>query len=397
MIVFDRKKGTSMKIGIVTTWFERGAAYVSKIYMEALQKEGHTVFIYARGGETHASQKSDEWNQENVTRSNIYTDSRINTRHFFSWIKKNQLDVIFFNEQREYSILYKTKRSFPSIKLGAYVDYYTEDTLECYELFDFVICNTKRHFQAMKSHPQKYYIQWGTDVNLFKPEKEKHSKVSFFHSVGMSPRKGTDVLVDAYINGKLYENAKLIIHTQIPIERVCKHTEKELENYSIEVIEKTVGAPGLYNLGDVYVYPTRLDGLGLTMYEALACGLPIITTDFPPMNEVGDVTCSKRVKVKDYYCRQDAYYYPMAICDEESLIESMRWFIENEDQLENMKISARQYAIEHFDISNKSKLISDAFIYSKNLGFNKKLAAKIEKKIILDFKPLDFVRSIRRK
>ena len=37
-----------MHIGIVTTWFERGAAYVSRQYRDALAGQ-HTVFIFARG------------------------------------------------------------------------------------------------------------------------------------------------------------------------------------------------------------------------------------------------------------------------------------------------------------------------------------------------------------
>ena len=53
----------------------------------------------------------------------------------------------------------------------------------------------------------------------------------------------------------------------------------------IEFIEKTVSAPGLYFRGDVYLYPTRLEGIGLTICEALASGLPVITTNDAPMNE----------------------------------------------------------------------------------------------------------------
>ena len=39
-----------MNIGIVTTWFERGAAYVSKTYMDLMTQLGHKVFIYSRAG-----------------------------------------------------------------------------------------------------------------------------------------------------------------------------------------------------------------------------------------------------------------------------------------------------------------------------------------------------------
>src|SRR5437868_3055749 len=44
-----------MKVGIITAWFERGAANVSRNYMEGLQKLGHEVFVFARGGEEYSS------------------------------------------------------------------------------------------------------------------------------------------------------------------------------------------------------------------------------------------------------------------------------------------------------------------------------------------------------
>ena len=53
-----------MNIGIVTTWFERGAAYVSRQFMDVLSK-GNNVFIYARGGEAYAIDNP-KWNLPNV-------------------------------------------------------------------------------------------------------------------------------------------------------------------------------------------------------------------------------------------------------------------------------------------------------------------------------------------
>lgn len=367
-----------LRIGIVTTWLERGAAYVSYTYMKLLQKEGHTVFIYARGGESHESRNNPEWNADNVTRSDRYRNTKIPTGHFFKWIKDNGIEALLFNEQREYSILPKTKRQFPNVKLGAYVDYYTEDTIKYYDLFDFLICNTKRHMQAMEKHKQKYYIEWGTDIDLYRPQYIQHDSLTFFHSAGMSQRKGTDILVNAFIHGKLYINSSLIIHTQVPIEKLCNYTEKELEQYGISIIQKTVAAPGLYHLGDVYVYPTRLDGLGLTMYEALSCGLPMITTDFPPMSEVGNGEIVKRVKVKDFYCRADAYYYPMCVCDEEDLIQQMLWFIENKSMILDLKNKTRKYAEDHYNIETKSKAVSEVFLNATIQPFNIELERQVK-------------------
>ena len=39
---------------------------------------------------------------------------------------------------------------------------------------------------------------------------------------------------------------------------------------------------------DVSVTPSRWEGLGLPLYEAMAFGMPVITNDDPPMNEVVD-------------------------------------------------------------------------------------------------------------
>ena len=367
-----------MIIGIVTTWFERGAAYVSKTYKYMLEKEGHTVYIFARGGENHESMKSKEWNSEFVTRSTKFWDFTIERNKFFRWVKNKHIECLFFNEQKDFRVLVWMRKHFPDVKLGAYIDYYTETTLEYYNLYDFLICNTKRHMQAMKSHPQKYFIEWGTDVDIYKPIQRVKRELTFFHSVGMSKRKGTDILVDTFIKHEIYKKSKLIIHTQIPINTVCGYSMKELEEYGITVVEKTVSPPGLYHLGDVYVYPTKLDGLGLTMYEALACGLPLITTNFPPMNEVGNSEIVKHIDVADFYCRSDAYYYPMCLCDSNSLAKQMNWFIDNSKEINIISEKARQFAIEHYDINKKSKQVSDAFVYSEKLPINNQLCKKIK-------------------
>lgn len=376
-----------MVIGIVTTWFERGAAYVSRIYKELLEKEGHTIYIFARGGENLSGSVGDLWNGKEVTRSNRYIDTTIDKRLFKHWLKKYGIEAILFNEQQDFRILAWLKKNYPQIKIAAYVDYYTEYTIPWFEIYDFLICNTHRHMQAMKNHPQKYYIRWGTDTEVFKPGNERHEVVTFFHSAGLAVRKGTDLLIDAYIHGKIYEKAKLVIHTQKPIELCCPYKKDELEKYNIEVIEKTVPAPGLYYRGDIYVYPTRLDGLGLTMYEALSCGLPMITTDFPPMNEVGDETIVKRVKVADYYSRGDAYYFPMAICDESSLIDAMKWYAERPDEVEKQKKLAREYALKYYEISNQSKAVSNAFLESKLRKVEPQLLDRIKKEYLKSWNP----------
>ena len=368
-----------MKIGIVTTWFERGAAYVSRQYMEALQ-ENNEVFIYARGGEEFGKE-NEKWDLPNVTWGVKYGvgSFKIRKSHLYKWIKKHDLDIILFNEQREWKIVADVKKDFENICIGAYIDYYTEKTINLYDIYDFVLCNTQKHYDVFKGHKQACYLRWGTDVELFQPSVASFDQTVFFHSVGMAYRKGTDILVDAFVSGKLYEEAKLILHSQIPIERVCGYTKKQLESYGIEVIEETVTAPGLYYKGNVYVYPTKLEGLGLTLYEALACGLPVITTDFSPMNEVIDNEVGSLVKVSKLYSREDGYYWPMAECDKDDLISKMKKYITNKDMIKEQSLKARKKAVEIYNWSKAKPNIQEAFsnfhVYPCNDDYYKKIVA----------------------
>ncbi|MFR0823636.1 MAG: glycosyltransferase family 4 protein [Clostridia bacterium] len=350
-----------MNIGFVSTWFERGAAYVTKMYVEAL-KRNNNVFVYARGGECFYKDNQ-EWNQDYVTWGLNLRGTNINENHFEKWIKKNNLDVIFFNEQREFSIVAKMKKKYSHIKFGAYIDYYTEQMIPFYDIYDFIICNTKRHYEAFDTCKcSRYYVKWGTNTEIYNNKSNKlKEQITFFHSMGMSNRKGTELLVAAFIKGELYKSSKLIIHTQKSLKEVFNIDEKDMEQYNIQIINKTIGAPGLYYMGDVYVYPTKLEGLGLTLYEALASGLPVITTNFPPMNEIIDETNGKLVRVERIHSRSDGYYWPLAICNQADLIEKMQFYIEHKEDIKLYQEQAREYALKNLNFTDRYSHIEDIF------------------------------------
>ncbi len=337
-----------MNIGIVTTWFERGAAYVSRAYYQALSKR-HNVFIYARG-EQYA-QNDLQWDAPYVTwgrRLRLGIPSFIHWDDFRTWIRQNQLDLLIFNEQRSWDVILRSRGL--GVLIGMYVDYYTQQTTRFFRLCDFLLCNTKRHFGVFKDHPQALYIPWGTNTAIFTGSCAPVSKeyVSFFHSCGLSPwRKGTDLLVRAFqeINGP----ARLTIHAQAPL--TDPQTLAIIENDPrITLRVETVGMPGLYNLGDVYVYPSRLEGIGLTIMEAMACGLPVITPDNAPMNEfVVHGQNGRLVPVERFQRRWDRYYWDECDCNVQALTEAMQYYIDHRAELPEAKSQARTFAAERLD------------------------------------------------
>jgi glycosyltransferase involved in cell wall biosynthesis len=161
----------------------------------------------------------------------------------------------------------------------------------------------------------------------------------------------------------------LVIHAQTALEdcfklwangRGATETRQMInDDPRITLIEREVGEPGLYNCGDVYVYPSRLDGIGLTLAEASASGMPVITTDAPPMNEMVQHGANGRlVAVKSYEQRQDGYYWPVSVCERASLVEAMQWYIDNIGELHQLKRAARQYAKQHLNWSRNAASLS---------------------------------------
>lgn len=343
-----------MNVGLVSTWLHRGASYVTINYAKLLQPD-HKVFIFGRGGEYFDDQLE-------IPEVNIHKGRRLDAEdgilgeELVQWIQTNKIEIVIWNEQRDLSALIYSKDKCPAVLHGAYIDYYKEDTVKWFGVYDFLICNTLRHYSVFKWHPQCFYLPWGCDTNLYMPmekdEKDQKYKVVFFHSMGMANRKGTDILIRTFVNRNLAEyNVKLVIHTQTNIDSII--TAEEAEKNNIEIVEQTVPAPGLYYRGDVYVYPAKLDGLGLTLYEAIGCGLPVIATNVAPMNEVIHKDNGYLVDVEKYYCRSDGYYWPLAEVSEESLYKGLMYFIENYKNLRMISESVRKEAEEKWELRDR--------------------------------------------
>lgn len=352
-----------MNVGIVTTWFERGAAYVSKMFQDTLVDGGNEVFIYARGGEQYAINDKN-WDHENVWWSrkiiSPFSSTVISKRDFKKWIDEKQIELIIFNEQHWFEPLLWCKEW--GIKTVAYIDYYTEETVPLFEIYDGIICNTIRHYSVFKHLNTAHFIPWGTDINVFKPyssELVNENYVTFFHSCGWDTyRKGTDLLLKAFYETK--SNSKLIIHTQNEIsDPDLKVIIDQLESKGrLQVIQKTVPPPGLFHLGDVYVYPTRLEGIGLTIAEAIASGLGLVLPNNPPMNEFAQKEYSLLIDVEKLYTRKDAYYWPKC----EIVIDHLKFILEDlsskPEEVRLMKIKARDYACKNLNSTKNFKFLN---------------------------------------
>jgi len=177
-------------------------------------------------------------------------------------------------------------------------------------------------------------IPYGVDLKQFQPRqvRKKTSELLIFLFVGwFSQRKGVYDLLKAWEKLDLEGKAKLLL---------AGGTKKDLECWNGEfpsnvecvgrVSRKRIG--DLYSAADVFVFPSLFEGFGLVLLEAMASGLPIVTTTNtagPDLIEDG---------IEGFIC---------APGDRQALVEKMRVLAENDSLRISMGKKARKKAEEY--------------------------------------------------
>jgi glycosyltransferase involved in cell wall biosynthesis len=187
----------------------------------------------------------------------------------------------------------------------------------------------------------------GVDVEIFKPEtKPKEVDPPFrFLCVGKwEKRKGIDDLINAFCD---------CFRPEEPVELVLHCFNPYLPRFDLESqIRSCLPASGpsivasnpldqaglvrLYNSCDAFVLPTRAEGWGLPIIEAMACGLPVIVTDYSAPRDYLDSSFAYLIPVEKMVPADDGYFFPRswgwgdwALPDSGSLRKLLRHVFEN--------------------------------------------------------------------
>ena len=337
-----------LNIGFISIWFERGQSYVTKALRDILSKH-HNTFVFARTGGVFGQPKLEKTGYWNVPNLTTYPEYKIPTDIIKKWVRENKLDVVIFNEEYDWDLVRAVKES--GTKVFTYLDYYKDDWNPYIDMYDAVLCSTLRTYKLVKNLCKAHYIGWCVDLNLFKPKKNStEKKYTFFHNagwLGINYRKMTPAVILAFdAVSRIFKNTSLLVHAQAELDKLPFQIIDILKsnphiNYHIE----TLPAPGLYHNGKILVFPSKLEGLGLPLPEGLACGLPTIVTNAPPMNEfIKNGYNGFLVRVAHRITRHDNISFPEEIVDVNDLALKMSEAINNPDLINEMGINARQFA-----------------------------------------------------
>lgn len=103
----------------------------------------------------------------------------------------------------------------------------------------------------------------------------------FIHNAGLvdqDDRKGTHDTIKAFCRLKR-QDIRLTVRMQ-------KEVSLPPMDERVEVVtENLKHVSDLYSTGDICVQPSKMEGIGFMVLEPVCAGMPVITTDYPPMKE----------------------------------------------------------------------------------------------------------------
>ncbi len=183
----------------------------------------------------------------------------------------------------------------------------------------------------------------GVDVNLFKPVDNKkelrekydlpvNKKIVFFSAVGFKEkRKGINHVI---------EISRLLKNKNVLFLGAGKGNIPNAENiYNFGYVSDKKTMADLYALSDIYIFPSLAEIMPLSVLEAMASGLPVVGFEIGPMKEL--------ISRKEGILTQ--------VNDSESLAESIKEILENNDLKEKMSFNTREKVVNRFSLNKMIK------------------------------------------
>jgi glycosyltransferase involved in cell wall biosynthesis len=121
---------------------------------------------------------------------------------------------------------------------------------------------------------------------------------------------------------------------------------------------------------DVAIQPSKMEGIGFMILEAVCAGLPVITTDYPPMNEY---VRQPEMKVRTHWWKRKAFptawvkHAHLRLPRRDDLVRHIEWCADYD--MEHFSDQNRAWARETFSADHLRKRWSetvDARLFSTN-------------------------------
>lgn len=325
---------------IKTYTFESGLFYLAKQLGDLLEKQGHKVFYLQKSKyqlessffkRTYIEPNHPE-DFENLHILKMSAEQDL-YEQILKYVTKYEIKYFINFEtlmQKANWIPFLKTRFNKNIKIieVPMAEWVSPDMLEHnqYKMFDEIWSLNLLTSQIFQKYPALREVSWPlVDSSIFnrKNRKRKTDKINFLHLASTNPNyssKNTDKVISAYL--KFIKSAEPKVPCNLHIQgKLPKNIGNLQDKIGIisqnEEIISRLELGKLYKQTDCVVAPSSREGLSLALYEGLASGCRLITTDAPPMNYA-----ETEYLVKVDNLRRDRSLIQLAEINEQSLYEN---------------------------------------------------------------------------
>jgi 1,2-diacylglycerol 3-alpha-glucosyltransferase len=283
-----------MRIGIVSKWFNRGQPVVGRHLRSALDELGHETFVLARprrekGPRPGALERDELWDQPRVTEASAF---EVPGLEYERWAEENGIEAAFFDNHYQFDeIAMLRRRGVRTVGRFVWEHFAPEHAEPANDAYDVIYSLTRAERERYRELGiDSIPVQWGCHPELtsVKPQRDPDVVRLVFPGGFLGHRKPLAEVIEAF-SRTTEVRLRLLIKVQLERKQLRPAKRAARRDSRIELlVEDQSTAEHLRTFAncDVCLAPSRWEGLGLPLFEATAFGMPIITNDDPPMNEI---------------------------------------------------------------------------------------------------------------
>jgi len=206
-----------------------------------------------------------------------------------------------------------------------------------YELVDYISIPSsfvKRTFLEYGIPEEKLLVNpYGVDLEQFKQEKKEDNIFRIIYAGGLTFHKGSHYLLQAFSELNLPNSELCHLGT------IKDEMKPFVEKYNNPKIKYLGHKPQdelykYYSQGSVFIFPSLLDGFGLVLLQAMACGLPIV--------------CTTNTGGEDLITKDGEEGFVIPIKSVEAIKEKILYLYQNKDICKEMGQKAKKRVEENF-------------------------------------------------
>jgi len=300
----SKYKLNNKNIGLIVPWADQGLGIQGRDYYITIKNIGYNPYVlsfkpyHSTHENIYLQSDKTEWEYENIFYSPNYRED-LTYDEILNFVYKNKIKTVIIIEAT-FNNIFKIALFLKILNVKIYLVV----NIECirlveinyHDIFNKILTNNNQSYNIINNIFDNKTINLGFHLNYpyykdINKEYKNIKNINFCCIGGLNSlsRKNINLVITVFykiFQENKYLNWKLNVYIQgvevpdIINKYKCSNIHYHVKNYSYkEIIDK-------YYENDIFIHLGSHEGLGLGFYESLYIGLPIVTINWIPNNEI---------------------------------------------------------------------------------------------------------------